>query len=147
MLKSWPCSKSLVTIVLPSKAWKAGWVLGGSHFFFWEFPLDSTLFTLDHTSSESESAMRHLLRRISGRIGLQRSSHWAYELYIRLSLLLQLISRFGASGAVGPLFLPLNCCHLEHVMKKISGTWYPTWLLYTMHCTPCKATSYLNMPL
>ena len=32
MLKSWPCSKSLVTIVLPSKAWKTGGVLGGSRF-------------------------------------------------------------------------------------------------------------------
>ena len=44
MLKSWRCSKSLVTIVLPSKAWKAGWVLGGSRFprLFCQNSLDST---------------------------------------------------------------------------------------------------------
>ena len=58
MLKIAPCNKSLVTIVLPSKAWKTGWVLGGSHFFFVKFHTTLRPSELHHASSESD--IRHV---------------------------------------------------------------------------------------
>ena len=87
MLKSWPYNKSLVTSAMfrnspkcfPAKHGKLDgfWVVPTS--FFANFLRLHTVQNWITHHPNPKSAMWHLLWRITGRIGLQWSSHWAHE--------------------------------------------------------------------